>query len=410
VWNSKEHIQLNSSFLGDGLARFIGIVYLFYITHILPKRVILLLGLYVIIRFILLVSSFSSELLEGDYFSSFFSSDELNLKAAAFNNSFFSNADFFIINKEALKNSLDANMEMLAGSADDVSSSNEWSANDVSSSNEWSANELILKASSADNGSTLGGNGSYEEPSNLKRPRSDSSASEESSNLKRSRSDSSASEQPSRKKLKTEHNPSPGNESGDASPSENASPLGDNGSSEELSNLKRPRSDSSASEQPSRKKLKTEHNPSPGNESGDASPSENALPSVGNTSVGDASPSEIASDGGSSLENENSNANENAYDSDGSDGLGGEVMNPHRNYSVVELRNLNDRQLSDRIAGFKGMVEADEQNNYYEEMERHMEELQKLSNEKRRREQQRDEDARFLQGILDRLNEASRRR
>lgn len=125
MWNSKEHIQLNSSFLGDGLARFIGIVYLFYITHILPKRVILLLGLYVIIRFILLVSSFSSELLEGDYFSSFFSSDELNLKAAAFNNSFFSNADFFIINKEALKNSLDANMEMLAGSADDVSSSNE---------------------------------------------------------------------------------------------------------------------------------------------------------------------------------------------------------------------------------------------------------------------------------------------
>ena len=390
MFNSKEHTQqLNSSFLGDGLVRIIGVVYLFYITHILPKRVQLLLIMYVIFRlFFLISSSFISPELEG-YFSSFFSSVEFN-REAAFNNSFFSSAEF---NIDAFNNSFDANLGMLvAGSADDVSSSNEWSAN-----------ELILKASSADNGSTLGGNGSSEEPL-------DNGSSEEPSNLKRPRSDSSASEQPPRKKLKTEHNPSPGNESGDASPSENASPLGGNGSSEELSNLKRPRSDSSASEQPPRKKLKTEHNPSPGNESGDASPSENASPSVGNTSVGDASPSEIASDDGLSLENENSNANENASDSDSSDGLGGEVMNPYRSFSVDEIRNFSDRQLSNRISGFKGMVEADEQNNYYGDMEEHMEELRKLSNEKRRREQQRDEDARFLQEILDRINEASRRR
>ena len=336
MFNSKEHTQqLNSSFLGDGLVRIIGVVYLFYITHILPKRVQLLLIMYVIFRlFFLISSSFISPELEG-YFSSFFSSVEFN-REAAFNNSFFSSAEF---NIDAFNNSFDANLGMLvAGSADDVSSSNEWSAN-----------ELILKASSADNGSTLGGNGSSEEPL-------------------------------------------------------------DNGSSEEPSNLKRPRSDSSASEQPPRKKLKTEHNPSPGNESGDASPSENASPSVGNTSVGDASPSEIASDDGLSLENENSNANENASDSDSSDGLGGEVMNPYRSFSVDEIRNFSDRQLSNRISGFKGMVEADEQNNYYGDMEEHMEELRKLSNEKRRREQQRDEDARFLQEILDRINEASRRR
>ena len=103
--NSKEHIQLNSSFLGDVLARFIGIVYLFYITHILPKRVQLLLFMYVIFRlFFLISSSFISPELEG-YFSSFFSSVEFNIEA--FNNSF------------------DANKEMLAGSAYDLSSSNE---------------------------------------------------------------------------------------------------------------------------------------------------------------------------------------------------------------------------------------------------------------------------------------------
>ena len=54
-------------------------------------------------------------------------------------------------NIEALNNSFDANMAMLAGPADDVSSSNEGSVE-----------EFILKTSSADNGSTLGGNGSSE--------------------------------------------------------------------------------------------------------------------------------------------------------------------------------------------------------------------------------------------------------
>lgn len=54
-------------------------------------------------------------------------------------------------NIEALNNSFEANMAMLAGPADDVSSSNEGSVE-----------EFILKTSSADNGSTLGGNGSSE--------------------------------------------------------------------------------------------------------------------------------------------------------------------------------------------------------------------------------------------------------
>lgn len=103
MFNSKEHIQLNSSFLGDGLARFIGIVYLFYITYILPNRVLLLLFLYVIFRLFFFIYSFCPEL-EG-YFSSFFSSVEFNIEA--FNNSF------------------EANMAMLAGPADEVSSSNE---------------------------------------------------------------------------------------------------------------------------------------------------------------------------------------------------------------------------------------------------------------------------------------------
>lgn len=35
--NSKEYIQLNSSFLGDFLARFIARVYLFYITYLFPS-------------------------------------------------------------------------------------------------------------------------------------------------------------------------------------------------------------------------------------------------------------------------------------------------------------------------------------------------------------------------------------
>ena len=54
-------------------------------------------------------------------------------------------------NIEALNNSFEANMAMLAGPAYDVSSSNEGSVKD-----------FILKTSSADNGSTLGGNGSSE--------------------------------------------------------------------------------------------------------------------------------------------------------------------------------------------------------------------------------------------------------
>ena len=289
MWNSKEHIQLNSSFLGDGLARFIGIVYLFYITHILPKRVILLLGLYVIIRFILLVSSFSSELLEGDYFSSFFSSDELNLKAAAFNNSFFSNADFFIINKEALKNSLDANMEMLAGSADDVSSSNEWSANDVSSSNEWSANELILKASSADNGSTLGGNGSSENANS--------------------------------------------NNNGNANSNNNGNANSNN------NELRRAR---------------------------------NFLNQV----------AEIVRFSG------------------------GIVMNPDLVFSESDLRHFTDSQISNRTEGLKGMLEDEQKRNDYRYVDHYLEELRKLSNEKRRREEQ---NSRILQALIDRANEERRR-
>ena len=61
-------------------------------------------------------------------------------------------------------------------------------------------------------------------------------------------------------------------------------------------------------------------------------------------------------------------------------------MNPYAYYSESELRNLTDRQLSHRILGFKGMVEDDERNNNYDEMEEHIEELRKLSDEKRRRE------------------------
>lgn len=128
MYNSKEYIQLNSSFLGDGLARFIARVYVFYITKVSPKKVQWIL-MYVSFRLAaLLISSFYPELVG---YISLLNSAEFNI--------------------EALNNSFEANMAMLAGPADDVSSSNEWSAN-----------ELILKASSADHGSTLGGNGSSE--------------------------------------------------------------------------------------------------------------------------------------------------------------------------------------------------------------------------------------------------------
>ena len=84
-------------------------------------------------------------------------------------------------------------------------------------------------------------------------------------------------------------------------------------------------------------------------------------------------------------------------------------MNPYIIFSESELRNLTDRQLSNRISGFKGLVEDDERNNNYSEMEDHIDELRRLSNEKRRREQ-RDADSRFLQEVLNRINEANRRR
>ena len=131
--NSKEYLQLNSSFLGDWLARFLARVYVFYITNISPKKVQLLF-LYVIFRSAaFLIYSFCPEL--GGYFSFFYSAE---------------------FNIEAFNNSFDVNMAMLAGPADDVSSSNVGSAN-----------ELILKASSADNGSTLGGNGSSENANSI---------------------------------------------------------------------------------------------------------------------------------------------------------------------------------------------------------------------------------------------------
>ena len=245
--NSKEYIQLNSSFLGDWLARFIARVYVFYITNISPNKVQLLF-LYVIFRSAaFLIYSFYPEL--GGYFSFLYSAE---------------------FNIEAFNNSFEANMAMLAGPADEVSSSNEWSAN-----------ELILKASSADNGSTLGGNGSSENANS--------------------------------------------NNNGNANSNNNE--------------LRRAR---------------------------------NFLNQV----------AEIVRFSG------------------------GIVMNPDLVFSESDLRHFTDSQISNRTEGLKGMLEDEQKRNDYRYVDHYLEELRKLSNEKRRREEQ---NSRILQALIDRANEERRR-